>query len=325
MAGLEALVAGDAGAFEQLCALLMSSQNEQRSQVGPVECRAIECLRSRPCRPACTPAAIRGGLAAVALGATPHAPCCLPPPLPASAAGRGGVCGAEEAPGCVRSAAGAGAAPLPQPGGARPLRSPAPQGAPACRLGAGAGPLGSMVGLFSCKMIGSDRSAAGMPAGVPWCSLPGSPAPPALLCRSPQPACLPACGRLTAACNPALQPHPCIASLYRAAAPQVLTRDDASIWPGISPPGKAAVKQEMLNCIREEPMRAVTKKVGAVQGWGGLVPWCLPSCWHRCRPSGVHSGRSGGGRNHGGVCVGAGYHPCLALTGSGCGASFHQE
>lgn len=33
-ANIAALAAGDAGAFEQLCAALMSSQNEQRSQVG---------------------------------------------------------------------------------------------------------------------------------------------------------------------------------------------------------------------------------------------------------------------------------------------------
>ena len=32
-AEFNALVAGDANAFEQLCAVLMSSQNEQRSQV----------------------------------------------------------------------------------------------------------------------------------------------------------------------------------------------------------------------------------------------------------------------------------------------------
>lgn len=30
---LQAIVGGDAAAFEQLCAMLMSSQNEQRSQV----------------------------------------------------------------------------------------------------------------------------------------------------------------------------------------------------------------------------------------------------------------------------------------------------
>jgi hypothetical protein len=33
MSGLDALVAGDQAAFEQLCAMLMSSQNEQRAQV----------------------------------------------------------------------------------------------------------------------------------------------------------------------------------------------------------------------------------------------------------------------------------------------------
>lgn len=35
-ANIAALAAGDAGAFEQLCAALMSSQNEQRSQVGSI-------------------------------------------------------------------------------------------------------------------------------------------------------------------------------------------------------------------------------------------------------------------------------------------------
>jgi hypothetical protein len=40
-AGVDALVAGDAAAFEQLCAMLMSSENEQRSQVGP---RTLPCI-----------------------------------------------------------------------------------------------------------------------------------------------------------------------------------------------------------------------------------------------------------------------------------------
>lgn len=43
----------------------------------------------------------------------------------------------------------------------------------------------------------------------------------------------------------------------------MLTRDDASIWPGMTDPVKALVKNEMLACIREEQMRAVTKKVSS--------------------------------------------------------------
>lgn len=78
--------------------------------------------------------------------------------------------------------------------------------------------------------------------------------------------------------------------------PQVLTRDDASIWPGMSAPAKAAVKGEMLACIREEQQRGVTKKVGGsclVGGWLGAVcsdwrlsagpsppRWAAPNC--RC-------------------------------------------
>ena len=45
---------------------------------------------------------------------------------------------------------------------------------------------------------------------------------------------------------------------------QVLTRDDASIWPGMSAPAKQAVKTEMLACIKEEQQRGVTKKVGGL-------------------------------------------------------------
>ncbi len=55
--------------------------------------------------------------------------------------------------------------------------------------------------------------------------------------------------------------HPCLV--------QVLTRDDASIWPGMSAPAKQAVKSEMLACIKEEQQRGVTKKVG------GFVQACL--------------------------------------------------
>eukprot|EP00887_Chlorella_sp_A99_P003368 scaffold26.g3368.t1 len=40
----------------------------------------------------------------------------------------------------------------------------------------------------------------------------------------------------------------------------VLTRDEPSLWPGMSPGAKALVRAEMLNCLREEEMRSITKK-----------------------------------------------------------------
>ena len=43
--------------------------------------------------------------------------------------------------------------------------------------------------------------------------------------------------------------------------PQVLTRDDASIWQGLSAAARQGLKAELLNVIKEEQMRAVTKKV----------------------------------------------------------------
>lgn len=43
--------------------------------------------------------------------------------------------------------------------------------------------------------------------------------------------------------------------------PKVLTRDEPSLWPGLSPPVRAAVRAEMLACIKEEQMRSITKKV----------------------------------------------------------------
>lgn len=81
---------------------------------------------------------------------------------------------------------------------------------------------------------------------------------------------------------------------------QVLTRDEASIWPGMSPPAKAAVKAEMLNCIKEEQQRAVTKKAserasgggggaGAESSWlagwlAGWQAWMLEgACWGAAR------------------------------------------
>lgn len=47
---LQAIVGGDAGAFEQLCAMLMSSQNEQRSQVRRGCGHAPPCSHWRRCR-----------------------------------------------------------------------------------------------------------------------------------------------------------------------------------------------------------------------------------------------------------------------------------
>ena len=66
----------------------------------------------------------------------------------------------------------------------------------------------------------------------------------------------------------------------------MLTRDDASIWPGMSAPAKQAVKTEMLACIKEEQQRGVTKKVRLPLGWCWLSPvfgfnevWLARSCW----------------------------------------------
>ena len=42
-ADISPLLAGDANAFEQLCSLLMSSQNKQRSQVGQLAHRGGAC------------------------------------------------------------------------------------------------------------------------------------------------------------------------------------------------------------------------------------------------------------------------------------------
>lgn len=80
--------------------------------------------------------------------------------------------------------------------------------------------------------------------------------------------------------SPSLEARGLCAVLLR----KVLTRDDASIWPGMSAPAKEVVKTEMLNCIKEEQQRAVTKKVcdcvselaaGIIedQGWPELLPF----------------------------------------------------
>ncbi|KAI7835878.1 hypothetical protein COHA_010225 [Chlorella ohadii] len=80
--------------------------------------------------------------------------------------------------------------------------------------------------------------------------------------------------------SPSLEARALCAVLLR----KVLTRDDASIWPGMSAPAKQAVKSEMLACIKEEQQRGVTKKVcdcvselaaGIIedQGWPELLPF----------------------------------------------------
>lgn len=46
---------------------------------------------------------------------------------------------------------------------------------------------------------------------------------------------------------------------------QVLTRDDDSVWPKLSPAAKETVKAELLNSLREEQERSITKKVGRAQ------------------------------------------------------------
>lgn len=72
---------------------------------------------------------------------------------------------------------------------------------------------------------------------------------------------------------------------------RVLTRDDKSLWPALTPSLKETVKGELLNCIKEEQMRSITKKVcdgvselaaGILeeQGWQQLLPFmfqCIQS------------------------------------------------
>ncbi|KAL4452685.1 hypothetical protein ABPG75_008347 [Micractinium tetrahymenae] len=80
--------------------------------------------------------------------------------------------------------------------------------------------------------------------------------------------------------SPSLEARALCAVLLR----KVLTKDDASIWPHMTAPVKELTKQEMLNCIKGEQMRAITKKVcdcvselaaGIIedQGWPELLPF----------------------------------------------------
>ena len=66
----------------------------------------------------------------------------------------------------------------------------------------------------------------------------------------------------------------------------MLTRDAASIWPQLSPAGKAGVKTELLNCIKEEQSRSLSRKVcdctaelaaGIIEEneWPELLPFML--------------------------------------------------
>lgn len=73
--------------------------------------------------------------------------------------------------------------------------------------------------------------------------------------------------------SPSLEARALCAVLLR----KVLTRDEQSIWPGMSDPAKAAVKAEMLACLREEQQRGITKKVG----WGGVLAGWLAAGWQR--------------------------------------------
>lgn len=104
--------------------------------------------------------------------------------------------------------------------------------------------------------------------------------------------------------SPALETRALCAVLLR----KVLTKDDASIWPHMAAPVKEVTKQEMLNCIKEEQMRAITKKVGAAD----LERMCV------CGLVGVEAEVEGWGvgwvggvglRGPGGVCLGGGSTP----------------
>ncbi|KAK9821719.1 hypothetical protein WJX81_003315 [Elliptochloris bilobata] len=65
---------------------------------------------------------------------------------------------------------------------------------------------------------------------------------------------------------------------------KVLTKDDPSLWPTLSPNVQALVKSELLNCVREEQDRSIVKKVcdtvselaaGIMEGggWPELLPF----------------------------------------------------
>lgn len=104
---------------------------------------------------------------------------------------------------------------------------------------------------------------------------------------------------------------------------QVLTRDDSSIWPGMSAPAKQAVKTEMLACIKEEQQRGVTKKVrNNQQHWAALGSSSTeqPSAgdgwwWWSCR-----RGSSSGGRlERGGPLAGAQARDATARRCTCCG------
>lgn len=184
-ARMDALLSGDpsaaAPAFEALAAMLMSAQNEQRSQVGrcsrrwaggPPPCTSARAAAAASpavsvagCAAVCvrwqgaslrllsgggTAAGRRGGSAAsqrraagralpmqgalaspTAMRLLPALPACLTVAVRPSlrCAGGGGVCGAEEAPGCVRAEPGPRAAHLTLARGPQPVGRAAAQGA----------------------------------------------------------------------------------------------------------------------------------------------------------------------------------------------------
>jgi len=92
--------------------------------------------------------------------------------------------------------------------------------------------------------------------------------------------------------SPELQSRGLAAVLLR----KVLTRSDKSLWPTITPQLKETVKSELLNCIKEEPMRSISHKVcdtiaelGAGiledQGWDQLLPTLFNMCVPQTNPA----------------------------------------
>jgi hypothetical protein len=244
-AEFSALVAGDANAFEQLCAMLMSSQNEQRSQVRRGMAPAGACTQARCSRAAAAAGGGWGQGSGVGLALPGGA---VWQQVEGTAQGNGQSqklllwasihCSRMwHGPQPWRTCGTGGAQPPPLPACPTPAAAAAPA-LPNCQC---------VPGFHEC-LLQADAVFAELKKHPDACAQ--------QLIRSLR-------------ASPSLEARGLCAVLLR----KVLTRDDASIWPGMSAPVKEVVKTEMLNCIKEEQMRAVTKKVWLVgaAGWGVIA------------------------------------------------------